>query len=621
MTVSSSTSSITGGSSADWEARFRAPAIQLSSIARDNPDVGLVTTNASGRSQLYRWSPGTGALDQLTHDPVGRAIGFLSPDGRFVAFLRDKAGNEIGHWVALPTDGGAEIDMTPSMAPYAAESFTYSRFGGLVAFVTASDDRFAVRVGRLVDDGRVADLRIVHHGAASCDDVILSSTGSLAAFSSAHRSTGLEFSVLTVDLGTDEAGPELWDGPGTSVHAFAFSPVRDDARLLATSNATGPERALVWDARTGARLDLPADASDGDIVPLDWSSDGREVLLCRIHAAVQSLLVWNLEANELRELDHPVGAFIGWFRQQASYFHPNGKEIVARWEDFANPRRLIALDRRTGHQTRTLLEAGEVPPGRDFKSIAYASTDGTQIQAWLGVPDGDGPYPVFLETHGGPTAATFANFHPVAQAMLDAGFAVLSINYRGSSSFGRDFEHAIWGQLGECELQDMAGARAWLIENGIARPDKILLTGWSYGGYLTLLGLSRQPELWAGGVAGVAIADWAMSYEDSSDLLRGYQRMLFGGTPEETADAYRTGSPLTYVDDVCAPVLIIQGRNDTRTPARPVEVYVERLRARNHPVEIDWYDAGHTGAGDDLAIEHTHRTIEFARQITELRAS
>ena len=614
VTVDSPTSPAPG---ADWEARFRAPAIQFSSIARDNPDVGLVTTNASGRSQLYRWHVASGTLDQLTHDPVGRQVGYLSPDGRFVAFLRDEGGNEIGHWVAQPMDGGAEIDMTPTLAPYAAESFTYSRFAHVISFVTASDDRFAVRVGRLGDDGRVSDLRSVHHGPASCDDVRLSSTGSIVAFSSAHRSTGFEFSVLTVALDSDEAGPELWDGPGTSVRAFAFSPVRDDTRLLATTNASGPERALVWDPGTGTRIDLPAGAPDGDIVPLDWSSDGTEILLCRVHAAVQALLVWDLDANQIRMLDHPAGAFIGWFRSQASYFHPNGTEIVARWEDFASPRRLIALDRRTGKQGRTMLEAGEVPPGRDFRSITYSSTDGTAIQAWLGVPDGEGPYPVFLETHGGPTAATFANFNPLGQAMLDAGFAVLSINYRGSTSFGREFEHAIWGRLGELELQDMAGARTWLIDNGIARADQVLLTGWSYGGYLTLLGVSRQPDLWAGGIAGIAIADWTMSYEDSSDLLRGYQRMFFGGTPEEKADAYRAGSPLTYVDDVRAPVLIIQGRNDTRTPARPVEVFVERLLTRGHPVEIDWYDAGHTGAGTDLDIEQTHRTIEFARSIVD----
>ena len=270
--------------------------------------------------------------------------------------------------------------------------------------------------------------------------------------------------------------------------------------------------------------------------------------------------------------------------------------------------------------TSTLLPAGDVPPGRPLRSVAFRSADGTVLQAWLGVPDGDPPYPTILETHGGPTAAAFAAFDPSAQAFLDEGFAFLSLNYRGSTTFGREFEQAIWGRLGELELQDMAAARTWLVDEGIAVPEQILLTGWSYGGYLTLLGLGRQPDLWAGGMAGVAIADWRMNYEDSSDLLRSYQRMLFGGDPESRGEAMRTGSPLTYVDDVRAPVLIIQGRNDTRTPARPVERYVEAPpSSRSHPVEIEWFEAGHMGIGDDLAIEHQALMHAFAARLVGLR--
>ena len=116
-------------------------------------------------------------------------------------------------------------------------------------------------------------------------------------------------------------------------------------------------------------------------------------------------------------------------------------------------------------------------------------------------------------------------------------------------------------------------------------------------------------------MAGVAIADWVMNYEDSSDLLRSYQRMLFNGGPDEHGEAMRTGSPLTYVDDVRAPVLIIQGRNDTRTPARPIERYVERLEARGHPVEIEWFDAGHMGGDDELSIHHQSLMLDFAKRV------
>ena len=614
--MSSTSSEPPAASGAPWEQRFRASAIVLSSIAIDAPDVGLVSSNQGGIPQLYRWDTASGALTQLTFDPGGRVVGRLSPDGRWVTWLEDTKGNEIGHWVVIPSAGGAPIDLSPGLAPYASEQIVFSRRGGRIAFITASDDRLAVRVAVIADDGRLGDLQTIHHSAADTTAIALTADGALAAFSSAHRSTGLEYSLLTADTARGEPGPELWDGPGTSIVVQAFAPGDDDRRLVATTNASGRERAFVWDAGTGERRELPADAPGGDILALSWSPDGSEILLCRIDQAEHRLLVWNLESDAIRVLDHPTGAVLGYIRDMTSYFRPDGSEIVCRWEDFGQPRRLIGLDPATGRQTRTILASGEVPPGRALRSVSFPTTDGSmRLQAWLGVPIGDPPYPVILETHGGPTAATFPSFAPSLQAFLDTGYAVLSLNYRGSTTFGREFEHAIWGRLGELEIQDMEAARTWLIAQGIAIADQILLTGWSYGGFLTLLGLGRQPDLWAGGMAGIAIADWEMNYEDSSDLLRSYQRMLFGGGPDERGEAMRAGSPMTYVDDVRAPVLILQGRNDTRTPARPIERYVERLQARGHPVDIEWFDAGHLGGDDELAIHHQALMLDFARRV------
>jgi dipeptidyl aminopeptidase/acylaminoacyl peptidase len=601
-----------------WERRFRAPAILFSQIAARSPDVGLVTSNATGLPQLYRWDLATGELTKITDEPTGRNLGQLSPDGRWVVFLRDAAGDEIGHWVAIPSGGGPEIDLTPGLARYASEDFAFSRSTGRVAFITASDDRLAVRVGTIGPDGPIGDTSRIHDTAAGLSAVALSSDGALVAVSSAHRSSGLEFSLLTFDAETGEPGPELWDGPQSSTVVFAFSPIPGDRRLAATTTASGRERAFVWDVASGDRQDLPIDAPAGDLIALDWSPDGREILLCRIEGAEQSLFVWTLESDAIRPLDHPSGGLLGGLRVFGSYFRPDGGEIVCRLENFDEPRRLVALDPRTGRQTRTILSSGEVPPGHAFRSVSFPTADGTPLQAWLAIPDGEAPYPVVLETHGGPSWAQVPNFHPIAQAFLDEGFAFLCLNYRGSTTFGREFEQSIWGRLGELESEDLVAARTWLIAEGIADPDRILLTGWSYGGYLTLLGLGRQPDLWAGGMAGVAVADWEMNYEDSSDLLRSYQRMLFRGGPEERRDAMRAGSPLTYVDDVRAPVLIIQGRNDTRTPARPVERYVERLRGRGHPVEIEWFEAGHLGASDELAIGHQRLMLEFARRVTRV---
>ena len=194
-------------------------------------------------------------------------------------------------------------------------------------------------------------------------------------------------------------------------------------------------------------------------------------------------------------------------------------------------------------------------------------------------------------------------------------FAFLTINYRGSTTFGREFQEKIWGHPGHWEVQDMAAARDWLVQGGLAHPDQILLTGWSYGGYLTLWGLGQRPDLWAGGMAGVAVADWRAMYEDSAETLRGYQVALFGGAPQEKPEQYAASSPITYAENVRAPVLIIQGRNDTRTPARPVEMYEQRLKALGKSVEVHWFDAGHMGAGVEQDIQHQELMLRFAYRV------
>ena len=99
------------------------------------------------------------------------------------------------------------------------------------------------------------------------------------------------------------------------------------------------------------------------------------------------------------------------------------------------------------------------------------------------------------------------NFDASSQAWHDHGFAFLTVNYRGSTGFGREFQEQINGDVGHWELEDMLAARRWLIEQGIAHPDRILLEGGSYGGFLTVWALSQAPDLWAGGVAPVAIVD------------------------------------------------------------------------------------------------------------------
>lgn len=595
---------------ARWKARFRAP-VTFVGLARSNPGRGIAISNRSGVFQIYAWDVASGALRQLTDAPEGKvANASIAPDGSCIYYLDDDKGNEIGHYVYVPFAGGAAQDLTPDLPPYSSFGLHIARANNLLGFNVAGAEGFHFYLAPLGADGAPGERRELFTSRKLTFGPLLSADGAVALVATSERSEKPRFSLVAFDTATGARTGELWDGPDTSVEPAMFAPLPGDARVLATADRTGDNRPLIWDPRTGERTDLRIDEIAGEVSPLDWSPDGERILLMQTHNAVQRLYVYDLRQAAARALEHPAGTFGG------GCWAPDG-EIWIHWQDAGHPPRLIALDGATGARKRTILEPGNVPPGRPWRSFTFQSADGQTIQGWVGVPAGTGPFPTILETHGGPSAAQLESFSPEAQAWLDHGFAYATINYRGSTTFGKAFMEQIYGDLGHWEVEDLAAAREWLIREGVARPDEIILTGWSYGGYLTLQGLGTRPELWAGGIAGAAIADWAVQYEDTADTLKAYQVSVLGGTPAEKPEVYRKSSPISYVEQVRAPVLIIQGRNDTRTPARPIEQYQRQMEALGKPIEVVWFEAGHGAFVVEQRIAHQERRMRFADRILD----
>jgi dipeptidyl aminopeptidase/acylaminoacyl peptidase len=599
--------------SALWKQRFRAPAIVWTQLAPANLERGLVASNATGKYQLYAWDVGSNALRQLTDRPTGIEDGALSGDGRYVYYLDDQQGNEIGHYVRVPFGGGEPQDITPDLPPYSSWFCASSGSGGHFGFVAADAEGHNIYHMETRANGEISPPRRLFHSQKLTFEPFYSFGGEIAVVATTERTDMQHYNLVAFDTGSGAQIAELWDGPEASLEPLGFGPRPGDLWLVATTNKSGVTRPVVWNPSTGERTDIALPELDGEMYPLDWSRDGGCLLLCQFTQAIQQLYLYDLTTCRLTRLNHPSGTF-EFFASSGTYFGP-GNEIFAQWQDAAHPPQLIALDASTGEKTRTVLAAGAVPPGRPWRSITFPSSDGQEIQGWLGMPEGTGPFPVILHTHGGPESVATELFLPASQCWMDHGFAFLTINYRGSTTFGREFQEKIWGSVGYWEMEDLAAARQWLVGEGIARPDAILLNGGSYGGYNTLMGLSKWPEFWAGGMALVAITDWAMMYEDSADTLKGYMAALFGGTPQDKPEQYRISSPITYAEQVKAPVLIIQGRNDSRTPSRPVEVYEQTLKELNKSIEVHWFDAGHFGAGVERDIENLEIMLEFAYRV------
>ena len=591
---------------APWRKRFRATDVRWAYTAERNPKRGVACTNKDGIYQLYAWDIPTGKLVQVTHQPAGVLFGMISSDGSQIYFLKDEGGNEIGHFVRVPFAGGEAEDISPDLPPYSSFVINQNRLGNLTGFMAADGEAgFKVYV---MADGTAPQL--LSQSESICFGPFFSCDGKIAVIDSSERTKTMDMSLVAFDLETGQRIGEIWEDQA-SIENPIFSPLAGDARLVCTSSASGFERPLIWDTRSGEQVPLQVDAIPGAIFPYAWSDNAQQILLCQVYQAQNQLYRYEVSTHTAVKLAHPVGTLGFW---AGGFFAPDG-EVWVIWEDFAHPPRLIALDQETGALKREVLKAGDVPEGKAYQSVTMTSPNGDTIQGWLAIPDGEGPFPVILETHGGPTSVRSPRFSPWGQCWLDHGFAYFTLNYHGSITFGKAFEKSIWGNLGELEVQDMAAVYEWLVEKEIARPDAVMPTGESYGGYLTLLSLGRCPELWAGGMAEIAIADWGLMYEDQAESLRGYQRALFGGTPDEVPEATRKSSPITYAEQVKAPILVIQGENDTRTPARQLRVYEEKMKSLGKQIEVHWFNAGHGAYAQEKQIEHQELKLRFAYRV------
>ncbi|MBE7558724.1 S9 family peptidase [bacterium] len=364
--------------------------------------------------------------------------------------------------------------------------------------------------------------------------------------------------------------------------------------------------------KTGERINLPH-RSARRTPGWRWSPDGRSILVAQTHEGRVQLYLYTLETASLSRIKHPAGVV------DDAWFRPDGKLWINR-SDAATRNQVLEIDPGTG-ESRVLLGSENVPPGTRLESVSFTGARGDRIQGYLGLPPGKPPFPAVLHVHGGPASQVMDRWMPLLQAWIDAGFALLSLNYHGSTGFGREFEDCIKGDLMNLELADYAAARQYLVERGIADPDKVVITGASYGGFSTLSALTRQPELWACGVGSIVIGDLALMYEDASAPLQGWCLVYTGGRPEEKPEIYRERSPITHVAHMRAPLLILQGKNDSRTPARQCEKFVEAARAAGKDVTLVWFEEGHGTLGIEQAIENARRSVEFARRAVGLAAA
>lgn len=292
---------------APWKQRFRAPVVLYTHLAKTDPTRRLAVSNKSGVYQLYAWDVPSGELRQLTHRPEGQLTGHMSADGRYVYYLHDQKGNEIGHFVRVPFEGGEPEDITPEMPEYPSFSFEVCQSGTVLGFTRGIPEGFELFMMNLNKDGTFGKPRMLWQAKSLAWGPVLSYEGEIAVMASTEQASLKHYRLVALDVPSGNQIGELWDGPESSVEPVAFVRRRGDFRLLATTNKAGVKRPVIWTPRTGERTDLALDQLEGEVLPLDWSPDGERVLLMQFQRAVQQLFVYDLGEAKLTKLNHPPG--------------------------------------------------------------------------------------------------------------------------------------------------------------------------------------------------------------------------------------------------------------------------------------------------------------------------
>ncbi|HJQ47629.1 MAG TPA: prolyl oligopeptidase family serine peptidase [Amycolatopsis sp.] len=588
---------------ARWRARFHAPRMSTPGWAIDAPDANIYVSNASGVWEVYAWDRSTGEHRRVTDRPNGTLHATTSPDGSWIWWFNDTDGDEFGSWTREPFGGGAAGPAIPDVqdgypagleighrivavgvsTDEGSELFAHTD-GATTRFYSSKDDASVASLSR---DERLIAISHSEHGDSRHPAVRILSTSGFAAVA------------------------DKWDGAGKGLTPLEFSPVAGDPRLLMLHERRGREELLIWDVEADTETELSLDLP-GEVVA-DWYPQADALLVVHFHEGRSSLYRFDLATSDLSSLDTPKG------RIGAAAVRPGGT-VEYSWSSAAEP--TVIRSRGTDGADSVLLAPPGAPAPHSRPVVdAFVDGPGGRVHALVARPENapDGPVPTVFTLHGGPHAADEDRFSAYRAVWLDAGFAVVEVNYRGSTGYGSAWRDAIEGRPGLTELEDVAAVHEWAVQSGLSDPAKCVVSGASWGGYLTLLAMGTQPERWAAGVAGVPVADYVAAYEDEMEQLRAFDRALFGGSPETAPALYRECSPITYVEAVRAPVLVLAGDNDPRCPVRQIENYLDRLAEREVPYEFYRYDAGHGSLVTAETLRQTAAEVFFALRALGLR--
>ena len=612
------------------------PALIPRSVLFGNPEKAMARLSPNGKWLSYL-APVDGVLNvwvapaddptqakPVTEDKVRDIRGYSwAYNGDQILYSQDKKGDENWHVYATHVESGETVDLTPLEQVNARIQEVSQEFPneilvglndreprfhdiwrvnletgertlvqenqGVAAYLT--DDDFKVRFAfNFTPDGGQVLLKPKVEGETGAD-----------AEWEEFMTVGPEDASTTSPAGFDKTGRILY---------LQDSRNRDTGALFALNLDTGEKTLIAEDSRTdvGGAITHPTEKTI-QAISFTYSRTEWKILDESIRPDLDYLN--SVEDGELVV----TGRTLDDTQWTVAYVLDDGPLKFYRYD-------------RTNRKAQFLFNSRDDLDGYQLVKMhtpVIKSRDGLEMVSYLSLPaesdaDGDGrpdkPLPMVLDVHGGPWARDGWGYNSAHQWLANRGYAVLSVNYRGSTGFGKNFINAANGEWAGKMHDDLIDAVDWAVDEGIAQRDKVAIMGGSYGGYATLVGLTFTPEAFACGVDIVGPSSLVTLLENIPPYwypILPLMKVRMGDhqTPEGREELLKR-SPLSRVDEITKPLLIGQGANDPRVTQIEADQIVESMTSKNIPVTYVLYpDEGHGFAGEDNRMSFNAVTEAF----------
>jgi dipeptidyl aminopeptidase/acylaminoacyl peptidase len=573
------------------------------SFSKDEKRI-LFSSNASGIFNAYTMPVAGGTAQAMTKSTTDStyAVGYFYNDDR-ILFTRDQGGNENNHLYVRELDG-SERDLTPG------DKLT-ARFGGWrpdgAAFYVISNERDPKFFDVYRYDAKTYARTLLYKNESGMDATAISRDEKWLALNKTNTTSDSDVYVYSLD--SREMKHVTPHKEASNNAGQDFDP--ESKRLLFTTNADGEFAAIrAYDLATGAVGDV--EKADWDLLGTSFSRNGQHrVSLVNQDGTVALRVYANGKPVALPKLP-------GELRQAT--FSPSGSLMAFYLNGDRSPNNLYVYDFRT-RQAKQLTHSlnKEIDPNDlvEAEVVRFKSFDGTVIPSIFYKPKGaaaNARVPALVYVHGGPGGQTMRGYNAQIQYLVNHGYAVLGINNRGSSGYGKTFFAADDRKHGREPLWDCVEAKTWLASLGYIDPERIGIMGGSYGGYMTLAALAFRPEAFKVGIDIFGVSNWVRTLENIPPYWESFRKALYDeiGDPAKDKDFLVATSPLFHAAQIRKPLMVIQGANDPRVIKPESDEIVEAVR--NNKVDVEYVvfpDEGHGFSKKKNQAEASAKILAF----------